>query len=154
MLIVHMSPKHYVNGFSVFIYRGASSAANMLPRYPSCRRSLWELSAEDSQHRALRESRVTQVPTWTLDESPSSGEGFFHFLIFFFFSSHHFYDFICQRVWRYEDEQDAMLRCGIDGLLTWRLASVADVCEFQRFLLFLLCTSILKCQFWYQTCLF
>lgn len=42
-----------------------------------------------------------------------------------------FYLPACVTVW---GKQDAVLRCGIDGLLTWRLASAADVCEFWWFL--------------------
>lgn len=123
MLIVHMSPKHYLNGSSVFIYRGTSSATNMLLRYPSCRPSLWELSAEDSQRRASCESPRYQHESWTKALTVEKFLGFFPIS-----------DFICQRVWRYEDKQDALLCCGTDGLLTLHLAPAADVCEFQRFL--------------------
>lgn len=114
-----MSPKHYLNGFSVFVYRGTSSATNMLTRYPSCRPSLWELSAEDSQCRASCESPRYQHERWT--KALTVEKAFFPPTIFMILSA-----CVTVRV------QDAMLCCGIDGLLNWRLASAADVCEFQR----------------------
>lgn len=144
MLIVHMSSKHYLNGFSVFIYRGTSSAANMLPRYPSCRpEPLGVLRWGQSAQRFVW---VTQVPTWALDKSQWRS---------FFFP---FSDFIsaCVTVWGWAGRA-AMLRhwrtanfvVGPSGRCLW-ISATSGFCFSD-----LLCKLILKSQyFWYQTCLF